>query len=74
MYLLDRVKRHGLGRELFARARAWLTARGVTSMSVWVLEGNTAARGFYEALAAVRRGGANRAVMSPCHRGLGLAS
>jgi GNAT superfamily N-acetyltransferase len=60
IYLLDRAKRHGVGSELFRRARAWLAARGMTSMSVWVIDHNTAARQFYEALGG--RAGATKQI------------
>ena len=44
LYLLDHAKRHGLGRQLFERAR------GTRSLIIWVLEHNHHARRFYEAL------------------------
>ncbi|HEY5925101.1 MAG TPA: GNAT family N-acetyltransferase [Kofleriaceae bacterium] len=50
IYLLDRAQRRGLGRMLFGRARAWLSAHGMAAMSVWVIENNFDARCFYEAL------------------------
>jgi L-amino acid N-acyltransferase YncA len=50
IYLVDRAKRFGLGRELFAGFADWCEASGVRSMVVWVLEANRHARRFYEAL------------------------
>jgi GNAT superfamily N-acetyltransferase len=50
IYLLHHARRHGLGRDFFARVMAWLRARQMTSMIVWVLENNPHARRFYEAL------------------------
>lgn len=50
IYLLERVQRRGLGRELFSRARAWLAAHGMQTVSVWVIDTNAAARLFYEAM------------------------
>jgi GNAT superfamily N-acetyltransferase len=50
IYLIDRAKRYGLGRELFAGFVRWCRAQRMTSMVVWVLEGNHHARRFYEAL------------------------
>jgi ribosomal protein S18 acetylase RimI-like enzyme len=47
LYLLDHAKRHGLGRQLFDRARAYFGGR---SLVIWVLEDNHHARRFYEAL------------------------
>ena len=50
LYLVDHAKRHGLGRELFEYTTAWLGARGMTSLIIWVLEANHHARRFYEAI------------------------
>jgi GNAT superfamily N-acetyltransferase len=50
IYLLERVKRRGLGGKLFRCAQAWLAARGMPVVSVWVIEANSPARRFYEAL------------------------
>jgi GNAT superfamily N-acetyltransferase len=50
IYIVDRAKRYGLGREMFARVMRWLVDAGGRSMIVWVLEGNHHARRFYEAL------------------------
>ncbi len=47
LYLLDHAKRHGLGRQLFDRVRAYFGGR---SLVIWVLEANHDARWFYEAL------------------------
>nr|WP_027315935.1 GNAT family N-acetyltransferase [Microvirga flocculans] len=50
LYLLDRVKRQGLGRELMSRVLDHLFAQGCSSVGLWVLKDNLAARRFYEAL------------------------
>ena len=50
LYLVDRAKRYGLGRELFESTTAWCRARQLTQLILWVLEGNLAARRFYEAM------------------------
>jgi ribosomal protein S18 acetylase RimI-like enzyme len=47
LYLLAHAKRHGLGRELFERARRDLDGE---SLIIWVLEKNHHARRFYDAL------------------------
>ena len=47
LYLLTHAKRHGVGRELFERARRTF---GGKSLIIWVLEENRHARRFYEAL------------------------
>jgi GNAT superfamily N-acetyltransferase len=50
IYLLHHARFHGIGREMFAQAMAWMRARQMRSMIVWVLENNPHARRFYEAL------------------------
>lgn len=50
IYILDRAKRFGLGRELFDVVRDWCRARQMTEMVVWVLENNAYARRFYEVM------------------------
>jgi GNAT superfamily N-acetyltransferase len=50
IYLVQRAKRYGLGSEMFDRVQSWLTRQAIHSMIVWVLENNTHARAFYEAL------------------------
>ncbi len=50
LYLLSRVRRIGLGRRLLAAAARVLEGRGAESLKLWVLDGNHAARGFYEHL------------------------
>ncbi|MCA9676714.1 MAG: GNAT family N-acetyltransferase [Kofleriaceae bacterium] len=50
IYLEHYAKRHGLGRRFFGEVTAWLYARHMRSMIVWVLEDNHHARRFYEAL------------------------
>ena len=50
IYLLDAVKRRGLGRALFEALMRALAARGHRSAGLWVLAGNATARRFYEAV------------------------
>ena len=58
LYLLNAVKRRGIGRMLFARLLGELAARGFTSTGLWVLTQNEPARRFYEAMGG--RAGATR--------------
>jgi ribosomal protein S18 acetylase RimI-like enzyme len=58
IYLLDRVKRRGLGRALFDTLRDALEAAGFADAGLWVLTENTPARRFYEAIGG--RAGATR--------------
>jgi ribosomal protein S18 acetylase RimI-like enzyme len=50
IYLLEEVKRRGVGRALFQRGTDWLREQGLAPFVLWVLKDNTAARGFYERL------------------------
>nr|WP_255726345.1 GNAT family N-acetyltransferase [Microvirga sp. ACRRW] len=50
IYLLDKVKRQGLGRKLMAVVFDHLAAQGFRSVGLWVLKENGAARRFYETL------------------------
>ena len=50
IYLLDRVKRRGLGRALFGSLLGALASRGHASAGLWVLVENHGTRRFYEAL------------------------
>jgi ribosomal protein S18 acetylase RimI-like enzyme len=50
LYLLDAVKRRGLGRALFRTMLGELAARGFKSAGLQVLVDNTPARRFYEAM------------------------
>jgi GNAT superfamily N-acetyltransferase len=50
IYIVDRAKRFGLGRELFESTTAWCRASQMTSLIIWVLEQNRHARRFYEAM------------------------
>jgi ribosomal protein S18 acetylase RimI-like enzyme len=50
VYVLPSHQGRGLGRGLMRAAAARLAAGGIASMLLWVLEANTPARGFYEAL------------------------
>lgn len=53
VYLLDRVKRRGIGRRLMLGIFHHLAAQGFRSCGLWVLTPNTAARRFYESLGGV---------------------
>ncbi len=50
IYLLDRVKRQGIGRRLIRGVFEHLAAQGFRSVGLWVLKENLPARRFYEAL------------------------
>jgi ribosomal protein S18 acetylase RimI-like enzyme len=50
IYLLDKVKRHGIGRRLMAGVFDHLAVQGFRSVGLWVLRENLPARRFYEAL------------------------
>ena len=50
IYLEHHAKRHGLGLEMFERTGAWLRAKQMPSLIIWVLENNEHARRFYEAM------------------------
>jgi ribosomal protein S18 acetylase RimI-like enzyme len=50
IYLLDKIKRQGIGRRLMARVFDHLAAHGLRSVGLWVLKDNLSARRFYEAL------------------------
>jgi len=50
IYLLDRVKRQGIGSRLMAGVFDHLAAHGIRSVGLWVLKDNLPARSFYETL------------------------
>lgn len=50
IYLLDRVKRQGIGRTLMAGVLDHLAGQGFRRAGLWVLKDNRPARRFYEAL------------------------
>jgi ribosomal protein S18 acetylase RimI-like enzyme len=50
LYLLDTVKRRGIGRALFLQFMSVLASRGFTSCGLWTLSNNVSARSFYEAM------------------------
>ena len=50
IYLLQAAQGRGLGRALMRAAARGLLARGLGAASLWVLDGNDAAHGFYAAL------------------------
>jgi len=50
LYLLDAVKRQGVGRMLFDKFMSVLARRGFASCGLWTLTNNVAARRFYEAM------------------------
>lgn len=50
IYIVDRAKRFGLGRDLFDATTAWCRVNQMSSLIIWVLEDNHHARRFYEAM------------------------
>jgi ribosomal protein S18 acetylase RimI-like enzyme len=50
VYLLDKVKRQGVGRRLMCGVLDHLSQHGFRSAGLWVLKANLPARRFYEAL------------------------
>jgi ribosomal protein S18 acetylase RimI-like enzyme len=50
IYLLDKVKRQGVGRRLMSGVFDHLRSQGFRSVGLWVLKENLPARRFYEAL------------------------
>jgi ribosomal protein S18 acetylase RimI-like enzyme len=56
IYLLDAVKRRGLGRCLLLGVFDHLAAGGFASVGLWVLRDNAPARRFYEAMGGVSGG------------------
>ena len=56
LYVLQRAQGLGLGRALFEAAARALAAQGATSLIVWVLSENRAARAFYQRLGGVEAG------------------
>jgi GNAT superfamily N-acetyltransferase len=50
IYLDYHAKRHGLGREMFEYVTDWLRAQRLASLIIWVLDTNTHACHFYEAM------------------------
>jgi ribosomal protein S18 acetylase RimI-like enzyme len=50
LYLLDAVKRQGIGRTLLRQFMSVLARRGFASCALWTLTSNVAARRFYEAM------------------------
>lgn len=50
VYIVKAHQKMGLGRALVAECTEALAALGMGSLMVWVAEGNTAARAFYERL------------------------
>ncbi|MEE1655654.1 GNAT family N-acetyltransferase [Microvirga sp. CF3062] len=53
IYLLDKVKRQGIGRTLMTGVFEHLAAHGVRSVGLWVLKDNLPARRFYEMLGGI---------------------
>ncbi len=53
LYVLQAAQKLGLGRKLLAASARVLKARGAASLTLWVLNGNVPARGFYEHLGGV---------------------
>jgi ribosomal protein S18 acetylase RimI-like enzyme len=54
--------RRGVGRALWTHAGAWFARAGFQDVTLWVLDANTAARAFYEALGFARDPGGRRTV------------
>lgn len=67
IYILDRAKRYGLGRELFEVVTEWCRSRHMATVVIWVLEANQHARRFYEAMGGQISGRAHTTV-----RGFGV--
>ena len=57
VYVLPEAWRTGVGRTLLAAATAEWRSRRVETMVLWVMEGNTRGRRFYEAMGWVADGG-----------------
>lgn len=53
LYVLKRAQGCGLGRELMRWLAVRMGAAGLDGVALWVLESNTGARGFYEALGGI---------------------
>ncbi|WP_110950731.1 GNAT family N-acetyltransferase [Pseudomonas bohemica] len=53
--LLPRVWSQGIGRQLWQEVRQQLIAAGFTQATVWVIQGNQRALGFYEAVGFVQQ-------------------
>jgi ribosomal protein S18 acetylase RimI-like enzyme len=60
LYVIRSAQKLGLGRRLLAASARAQQARGAAAMHLWVLNGNDAARGFYEHLGGLA--GAERPV------------
>lgn len=50
LYVLSRFQRKGLGKALLEQAERELMQEGFSTVSLWVLEGNTKAQAFYKAM------------------------
>jgi GNAT superfamily N-acetyltransferase len=50
IYLIQRAKRFGLGREMLERSMLWLAGHDLRSLVIWVLATNHHARRFYESM------------------------
>ncbi len=50
IYVMPEFHRRGIGHALVGTCRAWLAEAGRTSVAIWVLADNAAARQFYETL------------------------
>ncbi len=56
LYLVRAAQKLGLGRRLLAAAASVFEAQGAHTLTLWVLNGNRAARGFYEHLGGLALG------------------
>lgn len=50
IYVLSQFQRNGIGKALLEQAERELKQQGFSTVSLWVLEGNTKAQAFYEAV------------------------
>jgi len=57
LYVIRAAQKAGLGRRLLVATAHVLEAQGAGSLSLWVLDGNVNAQGFYAHLGAQPRGG-----------------
>ena len=54
--MIDKGKGRGIAAEMMRRATVEMAASGWKSLSLWVVEGNARARGFYEKMGGVTNG------------------
>jgi ribosomal protein S18 acetylase RimI-like enzyme len=66
MWASPRVRRCGVGRALIRAVLDWAAAAGLTSASLWVTHGNTAAQSLYEAMGFEVTGEVQPLPWDPC--------